>query len=370
MFMQTSPDLRKKPVMDKPARETVYVPFYPDALPTMPESSCGVSFRFPENLYRPLSELRKVFRRILDGGKEEDFWTVDGWLAYEIDSRKICAVLAARSAETEAQRGHKADAKHAAAVMKQEKKEAERLKSRRRLWYQMAGKELPDDEQETAAAATDTSAADTTTTNDTTTADTTTTDTTNGTTDTTTTNTGRKAERKVTMYFNFFQNCNTTDEARARYYKLAQAFHTDTGNGDEETMKTINDQYAAFIGKNEAAAVSIPELPAGVLALPERLPEIPSAEAAAAEDFMKAIAVVVKLPGVSAELCGCWVWVSGETKPVKDDLKAAGFRFCGKKAMWYWHPADNKPRRRYRSNKSMDEIREKYGSRAIQSVNE
>ena len=46
----------------------------------------------------------------------------------------------------------------------------------------------------------------------------------------------------------YFENCNTIEELKAEYRRLAMKNHPDRG-GDEETMKAINQQYdEAFDG--------------------------------------------------------------------------------------------------------------------------
>lgn len=69
------------------------------------------------------------------------------------------------------------------------------------------------------------------------------------------------------------------------------------------------------------------------------------------------------LPGIVMEICGRWLWVSGNTKENKESLKAAGLRWAKKKKMWYYHrPEDSTFGRR---TKSMAYIRMKYGSRKL-----
>lgn len=62
---------------------------------------------------------------------------------------------------------------------------------------------------------------------------------------------------------------------------------------------------------------------------------------------------------LSVEVCGNWVWVSGDTKPHKDALKAAGFKWAPKKANWFFKPSSCK--KYFRGNTPMDEIRVKHG---------
>lgn len=36
---------------------------------------------------------------------------------------------------------------------------------------------------------------------------------------------------------------------------------------------------------------------------------------------------------------GCCIWIAGDTKPHREELKAFGFRWAPKKSAWYWKPA-------------------------------
>ena len=142
----------------------------------------------------------------------------------------------------------------------------------------------------------------------------------------------------------FFENCKTLDELKAEYRRLSKIYHPDLG-GDLEIMKQINAQYeTAFDALNASS-------------------DEPKAETAA--DFINIINALVKLQGITIELCGSWLWISGDTKAVKEELKAAGCRWASKKSMWYWHPADWKPANR--KTATMEHIRQKYGSKIISS---
>lgn len=64
---------------------------------------------------------------------------------------------------------------------------------------------------------------------------------------------------------------------------------------------------------------------------------------------------------LTIEVCGAWVWVTGDTKAHKDALKTAGFFWAPKKQAWYFRPEEHKCRHS-RGKFTLDEIREKYGS--------
>ena len=78
-----------------------------------------------------------------------------------------------------------------------------------------------------------------------------------------------------------------------------------------------------------------------------------------------ALAAILDLVGLEIEICGTWVWVSGDTKTHKEILKEQGFRYHGGKKMWYMAPAGY-IRKGKRKSYSHDEIKKKYGSQRVQ----
>ncbi len=78
---------------------------------------------------------------------------------------------------------------------------------------------------------------------------------------------------------------------------------------------------------------------------------------------------VVHLEGIEIEVCGMWVWVSGDTKPHKDALgkNGAGYRWAPKKKKWYYRHSECKSRGS-RGKFSMNDIRERHGSEKIKEA--
>lgn len=74
----------------------------------------------------------------------------------------------------------------------------------------------------------------------------------------------------------------------------------------------------------------------------------------------EALNAVLGLSGLIVEVCGAWVWITGETRMHKDALKAVGFRWASKKKAWYFRPEEY--RSFSRGNSSLEDIREKYGA--------
>ena len=127
--------------------------------------------------------------------------------------------------------------------------------------------------------------------------------------------------------------------------------HPDRG-GDTETMQRINAEYEArFETLKHAHNTTHDER--------HQTNEAPA-------DFIRIIEALLRLDGIEVELCGCWLWIGGDTKRHKDALKKAGWNWCSKKKLWSWHPdyaaVYTGKRRR---TKSMEYIRNVYGSEII-----
>ena len=153
--------------------------------------------------------------------------------------------------------------------------------------------------------------------------------------------------------FHYFSSCKTLQELKTRYRELVFLYHPDrAGKETEETMKAINSEYESAFDF--------------ILKHPTNEQEKKSNFYANVNDgFREQISKVVFIPGIYIEICGSWIWITGDTKPVKNTLKQAGFFWAAKKFAWYWRPAE------YRSHKhktwDMSRIREVYGSQAVET---
>ena len=147
------------------------------------------------------------------------------------------------------------------------------------------------------------------------------------------------------MKTNYFKECKTLDEVKAMYKKLAMAHHPDRG-GDTVIMQQINSEYESI--KNDPFF------------------KFADQKDEAKQDFAEfpdIINQVIGFKGVIIEVCGNWVWLSGQTYPYKEELKKIGFLFAFEKKLWYWRPHDFKSSNR--KPLSIDAIRDKYGSDVV-----
>src|SRR5688572_5980750 len=125
----------------------------------------------------------------------------------------------------------------------------------------------------------------------------------------------------------YFINCNTQEEAKAEYKRLAMIHHPDHG-GDLRTMQEINALYATFAAHEAGQDAR------------RRQNEAHTAGRKSAADFhdIREVEGVLRAKieaalnmGLDVELMGLWVWVTGPTKANKEALKAQGFKWAPKK---------------------------------------
>ena len=151
----------------------------------------------------------------------------------------------------------------------------------------------------------------------------------------------------------YFANCRTLEELKKEYRRLVMLHHPDRG-GDTATMQDINNEHDIVFEqlKRRHNANNDDQ---------HQTTETP-------EEFRNIILALLKLNGLTVELCGSWLWISGDTRPHKEALKAAGCRWSSSKKMWYWrHQEDGA--HWSRGKKSMSQIRMKYGSEVFAGSN-
>lgn len=157
------------------------------------------------------------------------------------------------------------------------------------------------------------------------------------------------------MKTTYFSNCKSIEEAKRLYHKLAVKFHPDLG-GNLETMQAINNEYDLIAEQLK----NIHESVNGDTYTSEQSEntEIPA-------DFRDMISKLIHMDGVTIELVGRWIWLTGNTYFHKDTIKSLNFKYASNKKAWFWHSEqDGTANKR---SMSLEKIKEKYGCTAFQT---
>ena len=135
-----------------------------------------------------------------------------------------------------------------------------------------------------------------------------------------------------------FSEVTGINEAKKDYKTLAKKLHPDVG-GSEEEFKILNSVYTDLI-ENKIYFSNDFKIDL---------------------DLEKIISQILHFENITIELVGSWIWLSGDTKEIKDKLKELGFKWASKKKMWYYGEMKGKSH----GEKSLDEIKDKYGSKTF-----
>jgi len=148
-----------------------------------------------------------------------------------------------------------------------------------------------------------------------------------------------------------FFNIQTIDEAKKLYRELAKANHPDKG-GSVETMQEINNEYDFICAK---------------ILKGENLSDADFNDAFnISQLFKEKIDALINIEGLTIEIVGVWLWVTGETRVNSQLLKTLGFFWASKKLAWYWRPESAAGGR---GRGTLDDVRNKYGSTLINNSN-
>ncbi len=157
----------------------------------------------------------------------------------------------------------------------------------------------------------------------------------------------------------YFTHLHTVEEVKAEYRRLAKQHHPDKG-GDVATMQAVNAQYHERLAQlNGATTVG-----------DDGREHTYYYNRAAEQEVMDKLSEILKIKGsFEVYLIGKWLWILGDTKPIKESLKAAGCKWHSERVCWYWRPATSKHYGRY-EGADLGTLAWKYGCSEFKSAGE
>jgi hypothetical protein len=147
---------------------------------------------------------------------------------------------------------------------------------------------------------------------------------------------------------NYFEHCQSVEEAKKHYRQLLKQHHPDHAGGKGEGVtKKIIAQFHAFLNGFMSHSFN---------SYYEDKEWKPNPEAVT--PFQKILRQIINLD-CQIEIIGYWIYCFN-SKEVKEQLKELGFWFSGKHKAWVY---SGKPKKLIAGKETLDEIREKKGSR-------
>ena len=138
-----------------------------------------------------------------------------------------------------------------------------------------------------------------------------------------------------------FKGIEGINEAKKVYKELAKKLHPDVG-GDNEMFKMLNEVYNNIL-ENGLNFLNDSEFDL---------------------ELEKVISKILHFENLIIEVIGSWIWLSGEIKSIKEELKELGFRWRSKKKMWSYGEMKGK---RNHKEQNLDSIKAKYGCQEVRT---
>ncbi len=145
------------------------------------------------------------------------------------------------------------------------------------------------------------------------------------------------------MEVKYFKNCKNPAEIAERFQTISRVFDFNGSPAVTPLQKEIESEREQVLSAHQAIQQGSSEPP---------------------EESLEGIVGKIKSYGLSGEVCGRWLWLSGQNvHSYRDQLRSMGFQFSRSKKAWYWRHSED--RSLNENPVPLEAIRQKYGSKTI-----
>lgn len=146
----------------------------------------------------------------------------------------------------------------------------------------------------------------------------------------------------------YFKGVETIEELKKAYKELAKKLHPDLG-GNKEEFQVMNNEYDLLFKslKNKKANNKTNNK--------------------GNDNFKDIINDLIKYNELTIEIIGSWLWVSGNTYPLRDTIKNLGLLWSKGRKKWYY-TTDTIGANTHYKKKTYDELKQSYGYTKIKNA--
>ena len=153
----------------------------------------------------------------------------------------------------------------------------------------------------------------------------------------------------------YFENVETLEELKKEYKKQVLKLHPDL-NMEKDTTKEFQEMQNEY----ERIFEKVKNIRRN-----ENGEKYEKQTDEKFNEFRDIIEKIIHFKEVKIEIIGNWIWLTGNTKTYKDEIKQLNFRWSQNKCAWYYHK--DKYHKRSKNLMSMEDIRQKFGVQKVEN---